>query len=460
MLRLMGINRAVSYGMLAQIWGVGAGVITMLIIAMRFSGEQQGFYYTFSSLLALQIFFELGLAGVISTFASHEFAKLTWGENGSLSGDAAALQRFTDLLRKTTRWFGFASLLLIVALIPAGLFFFSLKQATPILFPWRFAWALAVCGTALNLCITPFFAVISGSGDVAAVNRRQLSGMVVGFCISWLVIGIGGGLYAISAVSLGKATVSWLYLIQEKRDLLRRAWQGLSQLGAEHRQDETISWWGEIWPIQWKIALSWVSGYFIFQLFNPVLFHYHGAVVAGQMGMTLSATNALLAVSITLVNSNSPYFGKLIAVREWQALDSLFYRVLCQSIAVVVPGALAGWGIIRLLQLHSGFGQRFIPASQAAYLLAAVCLLTIVYAFAVYLRAHKEEPLVYLSLITALSQGVATWLLGKFYTSNEVALGFLGINLISLPFVYLIWKRSRRVWHMPANDDELPRPTV
>jgi O-antigen/teichoic acid export membrane protein len=222
----------------------------------------------------------------------------------------------------------------------------------------------------------------------------------------------------------------------------------------------TISWWGEIWPIQWKIALSWVSGYFIFQLFNPVLFHYHGAVVAGQMGMTLSATNALLAVSISLVNSSSPDFGKLVVVREWKALDNLFYKVLCQSIALVLPGALAGWGIIRLLQLHSGFGQRFIPASQAAFLLAAVCLLTIVYAFAVYLRAHKEEPLVYLSLITALSQGGATWLLGKFYTSNEVALGFLCINLVSLPFVYLIWQRSRRLWHTPVNVGESQRTAV
>ena len=34
-------------------------------------------------------------------------------------------------------------------------------------------------------------------------------------------------------------------------------------------------------------------GYFIFQLFNPVLFATEGAVVAGQMGMTLAALNGI-----------------------------------------------------------------------------------------------------------------------------------------------------------------------
>jgi hypothetical protein len=449
LLRLLGINRAVSYGLLSQFWGLGAGLVTMLIIAIRFSGEEQGYYYTFSSLIALQVFFELGLMTVISTFASHEFAKLAWGEGGSVAGDPIALRRFADLLQKSLRWFGFAALLLVAGLVPAGLIFFDQKEAGLVGFAWRLPWILAVGGRACNLLVTPFFAVISGSGDVAAVNRRQLIGMVFGFSISWLVMGLHGGLYAIAAVSLGKALVSWNYLYREKRALLALAGNRAGGKVPAARPEETISWSKEIWPMQWKIGLSWISGYFIFQLFNPVLFHYHGAVVAGQMGMTLGATNALLAACITLVNAKSPEFGKLVAVRDWKALDRLFYKVLSQSVVLVVPGALAGWGAIRLLQLHSPLGRRFIPASQASYLLAAVCILTVVYAFAVYLRAHKQEPMVFLSLVTAILQGGATWYLGKYYTSNEVAMGFLLVNLLSFPCVFLIWRRCRSVWHRP-----------
>ena len=45
---------------------------------------------------------------------------------------------------------------------------------------------------------------------------------------------------------------------------------------------EKISWRKEVFPMQWKIALSFMSGYFVFQLFTPVLFHYQGAEVASQ----------------------------------------------------------------------------------------------------------------------------------------------------------------------------------
>ena len=50
----------------------------------------------------------------------------------------------------------------------------------------------------------------------------------------------------------------------------------------EREATDTISYMKEIFPNQWKIALSWVSGYFIFHFFNPVLFA-EGPVVAGQM---------------------------------------------------------------------------------------------------------------------------------------------------------------------------------
>ena len=55
----------------------------------------------------------------------------------------------------------------------------------------------------------------------------------------------------------------------------------------------------EIFPFQWKIALSWISGYLIFQLFNPVLFATEGSKIAGQMGMTMVAISGISSISIS-----------------------------------------------------------------------------------------------------------------------------------------------------------------
>lgn len=443
-LRLFGVNRAIGYGVLARAWGVISGPVTILLIASRFSREQQGFYYTISSLLAMQIFFELGLVTVLAQFASHEFAHLQWGDKGRIEGDARARDRLLDLLRKSVTWFGIAALLLIVVLVPAGLFFLGQRQGAATDFSWRLPWILAVCGIAANLLIVPFFAIVMGSGDVVTVNHREMLGAVVSSLISWAVIGLHGGLLAAFAISTGSIIVSCTYLVREKPELLKLAL--IRGGGRESRS--TISWWGEVWPMQWKIALSWVSGYFIFQLFNPVLFHYHGSVVAGQMGMTLSVSNALLAGCSTWMNARAPEFGKMIAKREWLELDRMFYQVLRQSAAVVFVGAVVGWGAISYLQAHYSIGMRFVPAYHAGLLFAAVCVQIIISSFAVYLRAHKQEPFMYLSIAAAVVQGGSTWYFGMKYSTLGVTAGFFVTNLLfALPIATYIWIRCRKSWH-------------
>ncbi|WP_431243073.1 hypothetical protein ACQ9BO_26135 [Flavobacterium sp. P21] len=90
----------------------------------------------------------------------------------------------------------------------------------------------------------------------------------------------------------------------------------------------------EIFPFQWKIALSWISGYFIFQLFNPVLFATEGAVVAGQMGMTLTVLNSIFSLAFSWISTKVPVFSSLIAQKNYKDLDALFDKTLLQSTAL------------------------------------------------------------------------------------------------------------------------------
>lgn len=445
-LRKLGFNRAISYGVLTRVWSLLAGPVTILMIATRLSKVQQGFYYTIGSLLAMQIFFELGLMTVIAQFASHEFAQLSWGPDGAVEGDRIARERFLDLLGKGVKWFAFAALVLVLVLVPTGLIFLGRDQTSAVDFAWRLPWILAVLGTAMNLLVVPFFGVVLGSGEVVSVNHREMIGAVVSSGLSWLVLGINGGLYAVFAVTTGNSIISWSFLLRRKPELLREAFKRLfhrERVGGAH-----ILWWSEVWPLQWKVALTWVSGYFIFQLFTPVLFHYHGAVIAGQMGMTMSATNALLAVSLTWITNSVPEFGKFVALRNWKALDLLFYRVLRQTFVVAALGAAAGAVLIGLLQRYSQLGARFIPASHAGLLFAAIAVQVLVSGMASYLRAHKQEPLLPLSITLGVLQGLATWYFGMNYADLGAISSYMVITLvIALPVTILIWQRCRARWH-------------
>ena len=74
--RIAEIDRAVFVGLLNRMWSLIAGPISLVLIGFYFSPQVQGYYYTFATLLALQVFVELGIGAVIQQFASHEWAKL------------------------------------------------------------------------------------------------------------------------------------------------------------------------------------------------------------------------------------------------------------------------------------------------------------------------------------------------------------------------------------------------
>ena len=72
----LGIDRAIGFTILARGWASVAGLVTVALIARFLSPSEQGYYYTFGSLIALQIVFELGFSFVILQMASHERAHL------------------------------------------------------------------------------------------------------------------------------------------------------------------------------------------------------------------------------------------------------------------------------------------------------------------------------------------------------------------------------------------------
>jgi len=439
------VNRAIAFGVLTRMWGGLAGLLTIFLIATRFSKIEQGYYYTFSSLLAMQVFFELGLITVLAQFAAHEFAYLSWGEKGEITGNEIHHNRFADLLGKGFKWYTVSAVILILVLIPAGFLFFAQSSDNSVDISWRLPWSLAVIGVGCNLLLIPFYAVITGSGDVASINRREMIGWVTGSVFSWLVIVGGGGLYALPAFTAGTIVVGVLYLFRSKPRLVKTAF---SSAYGPQRPPHTISWWGEVWPMQWKIALSWVSGYFIFQCFTPVLFKFHGPVVAGQMGMTLCIWNVIMATCSTWMAVRVPVFGKLIATKSWGELDREFFKSLKQSLVVTILICSLALTVIYALQQYTYLGERLIPAQYVLYMLVALLVQVIINGFATYLRAHKREPFLYLSMFAAILQAVCVIVIGKMFSYQGITIGFAFIIiLVFFPLAYLIWVRCRKDWH-------------
>jgi O-antigen/teichoic acid export membrane protein len=427
-----GVDVPVAVTLLTRVWRVLGGLVTVWLIARCLSPELQGYYYTFNSFAAMQVFAELGLNTVLIQFASHEMAHLSIIE-GRIVGDPQAKARLKSLLQFGMVWLGVAGLALVLILIPGGLSFFNKSGSSTldVFLPW----VLLVVLTGGSLLINGLLALIEGCGQVTQVAAIRLAQAIATMACVWAMLASGfglislaGGLLAGNLVGAAAAFARYRHLIV---DLIRQK----SNIG-------TVHWRAEIWPLQWRIAISWASGYLIYNIFNPILFATVGPVDAGRFGMSLQVVMAMSSTAMAWISTKSPFFGQLIARRERAALDSLFNRALLQSSVFLGVGGILVFALLVFVQTHMpGLGSRLVPAWLFG-VLCVVCLANhIVFAEASYLRAHKQEPFMMLSVVNGVvTAAAALILIPRFGMEGAVAAfaaGSVGIGFIGGTFVYL-----------------------
>lgn len=445
-----GIDRAILYTSSARIiQGLGS-VISVLLVVKYLTSIEQGFYYTFGSIVALQIFFELGLNGIITQYVAHEASNLQWKNDTTLSGEYKYMSRLSSLLHFSAKWYLFFAIILLISLITVGFIFFKRYDSTNGLVIWATPWIILAVGTGINLLIAPIVAFLEGLGKVKEIARIRLIQQIVILAIVWGGLIFGAKLFVPGIGSLAGAIILISLLIFSKYiKVLKNIW--------EIKIVEKIIYQKEIFPYQWKIALSWISGYFIFQLFNPVLFATEGAVVAGQMGMTLAVLNGILSLSLAWITTKVPLFSGLIAQKNYSQLDKIFNKTLKQSVLInfsaLVFMALTIF-LIRFFNIGlSGkpLGNRFLNYIPLIFMMIPVFLNQYVTAWATYLRCHKKEPLLINSVVGGILCLFSTVLLGKYFGVNGVTSGYCLISLLMFPWTYYIFKTKKSKWHKLAN---------
>jgi len=423
LLTYIGIDRAVLYMLANRGWNLASGAITLLFIARFLSVKEQGYYFAFASLLAMQILFELGMSYVIMQFASHEMARLEWTPSGEIAGDPVAKGRLRSLLILVAKWYGVVALCLVVVVLPAGILFFSHSRNETEPF-WQPAWIWLVLTAAFNIFTMPILSMLEGCEKIVEVARMRMYQSVLGSATAWVLLASGRGLLSLPAMNTSFLIVVSIWLFSTKRKFLR-------DLIFHTPRTVMLNWKVEIWPFQWKIAVSWLSGYFIFQIFVPILFFYRGPTEAGQFGMSMAISSALMSIAMAWMNAKAPGFGGLIAQGNYAHLDRIFSFALSRSMAVITMlgiGLIAANAFLHALQIP--LAQRLLGSMPfAAIIFAAICNY-FGYAQSTYLRAHKEEPLMLLSLAVAFLDCLLAFVFSPEYGATGVAYCFAAVSLL------------------------------
>jgi len=440
LLRLAEVDRAVVYAVSGKIWLLVSAPITLYFISLYLTPEQQGFYYTFLSLAALQTFVELGFYIVITQFASHEWAHLGFDGEGFIKGKEEARSRLISLGHIICKWYSVASLIFIIGVASGGYFFLSTKDSADIF--WEAPWFTYVILVGLQLWILPFLSLLEGCNQVANVYLFRLIQGFISVLVIWVVLVSGGGLW-ISMVSAGTGLlVNLIFFFLYYRNFFL-AFLTTTPI---HR----IHWKTDIWPMQWRLAVSGITSFFMFSLFTPVMFHYHGSVVAGQMGMTWQLISVITSLSMAWVETKVPRFGMLIAKKEYEQLDKLFYKTAGVSLIVVTLLALGIWlAIYGLNYIQNPMAQRLLPPLPTGVFFLSAIIFHVPSCLAAYLRAHKREPFMGLSVATAVTASLTIWLFGSHFGPLGAAAAFLAcVSFILVPFGIIIFIRCRKKWRL------------
>lgn len=440
MRRSLGLDGPVVYTFLARLVGIVGSTGTVLLIVRFLSPVEQGYYYTLLSLVSLQLVFELGFSFVIQQLAAHECVHLELHPDGTISGDPVAHARLASALQLSLRWYTVAAAAMALILAPLGFVFFAHHQmgTTPV--AWQGPWLAAALASAVGLWCTPFYSFIEGCGEVRAVAAMRLRQGAVAAAFAWAALLLHHGLYAPAVVIVAQVGTGLLFL-RGRRHLL-------AGLLRHQAREAAIRWNREVWPFQWRIAVSWMCSYFTAQVFIPIIFASRGPIEAGQMGMSLSVSGYLIMLALGWTTTKTTPFGRLIARGEFQALDRLFRRTLAQSFTVFSIMALSACGAVILVQgLAPRLATRMVSPMLFAILVVASGANFVVQSLAILLRSFKREPFLIQSLVVAaLTLLMATLTAARWGNAGAAISYFVATAVIGLPLAWSIFVRARRTY--------------
>lgn len=436
----IGIDGAILFTSASSLIGTFGSIGTVLLVINLLSDIEQGFFYTFGSIISVQIFFELGFNNIITQYAAHEAGKFD-NDFDFKQKNNIHVSRLSSLLKLVVRWYSYLFFILFFILSFSGLYFFNNNYNNSIELSWRFPWIILVISSCINFIISPIIAFLIGIGYINEISRLQFIQNIIKVSVLLLGLIFDYKLYSLGISSLLSVLYVLIILFIRFRSILIKIW--VIKISSK------ISYFKEIFPYQWKIAISWISGYFIFQMFNPILFMTEGPKVAGQMGMTLAALSGLSTLSLSWITTKIPLFSNLIATNKIIELRLLFKNTFINASLInfiLLSIFYLGFSFIKILDIKFGnviIGDRFIDYLPMLFMVLSAFLNQIISSWALYLRCFKKEPYLINSIVGAILVLFSTYYFGRMYGLIGITTGYLLITVLGFPWAYYIFKKNQ-----------------
>lgn len=410
----------------------------LLLIPIYLSPEEQGYWYLFGSIAALSTFADLGFSNIILQFSAHEFAFLRL-ENRMLIGEERFIQRLGSFFRFVVKWLSLVCSVAYPLIFFVGLFFFIRDGVLEL---YLLPWVIYSIGSLINFFNNSILSFVEGMNQIDKIQKTRLMVAVINTCVTVVGLVSRWGIYTLAFAMLLSASFMFFTIFYSFGGVIRQMRQASSGF--------YYPWRREILPLFKKYVLSFASGYFLFQIYTPLMHYFHGAVPSGKVGITMNLVMAAFTFSNVWVYTITPKMNVLIEKKEWTVLDRLFnWRLFLSLLSYLV---IFGCFILFVLLFHNNaiverILNRFLPFQAIALLAAAYFMQLAINSWAVYLRGHKEEPFWWTSMLSAAWVFVLTLFAGRFLPQDLFFVGLVSSYVWGLPLFYSIYRKNKHKWH-------------
>lgn len=397
--------------------GLGA-LIAVICVVRGYGVELQGLFFSFLSLAALIQLGDFGVGYASLQMAGHLRAR---GE----VAEAAQLRR--QARRRGLAWLAASGAVVAVAVM------LSLRASAGQ--PWLGAWcALALAAVALQWAQLEL-AWLEGARSVALAWRLRFAQESLGAGVFVGSLLAGWGLWSLALYFVVRAVVPLCWWLLAGR--------AVAPVAEQTAEPANFSWARQLWPFQWRIGLSALAGFLVFQAVNPVLLLSQGAAAAARFGIALAIMNMLLLLCTAWPLSQAARFAALLAQQDGAGVRLRLARVLWPSLALALLAALLALAVVAaLLHWLPPLAERLPDLATLSLLLAAGLAHQATACYAVVLRAERQEPLLRVSVIGGLGGLVLIAAVARVTGLPGVALAHLGCTLVGL---LIAWRHCQRL---------------
>lgn len=409
------LGLSIIYGMLAKIVSVFGNFLLLTFITYYVDPVEQGYYYTFLSLVGIYNVLELGFSVVLRQYIALNCNKLEICNN-RLTGDKRSIYNIYSAVKFSFIFYALISLAYICVCFIFKVIIFDKVQDNV---QWEVFWNLLVLTSAISFVTLPLVSYLEGIGLVKNVQKlRVITSIFVSILSVILVI----NKYILAAPSVYFIAYSILVIYYAitccKYDLLK-----ITQYKGENSD---FSWKKQLLPQQSKIAISWLCGFFIFQIVNPVIFKVYGPEVSAIYGFSTTIVNLVLSLGIMYSNLAMPQYCYYLASNKIDEAVELFNDIFRKSLVFVIAISFLGFLITEYCRYDAAIpylhkiASRVIEEHLFFTLLVTNILRHIVGLHASFIRSINEEKHLLQSVLLAILIGIGVPIVASNYSIDFV----------------------------------------